>query len=173
MAYLSTNGGHVITTTQLSAPGLLPTTPHVVQHLENHHVNQTTFITQNKSARHQMFKGKLMGLGITEIVTGTIIMIIGIILISIAVYRFNIRDFSVAIGTPWWTGVLFIIAGSLAVAVETNPSHSLLIKYDGSYLSHMAIKCCKMQGDTLPPLEPEYNCIYVDDEHNYFQYQIR
>ncbi|XP_078057712.1 membrane-spanning 4-domains subfamily A member 8-like [Mustelus asterias] len=70
-----------------------------------------------------MFRGKLMGLGITQIVTGIIAVIIGIIEISVVVRGpFRISDFSVHIGTPWWTGLLFIIAGSLAVAVEKDPT---------------------------------------------------
>ncbi|XP_041034467.1 membrane-spanning 4-domains subfamily A member 4D-like isoform X1 [Carcharodon carcharias] len=125
MAYLSKGDGNVLAPGQFPPPQ--PLALQLVQHLGNGQVNQTTSttLTQN-NACVQAFKGKLMALGITEVVVACIIIIIGIIEISVVIYPLNYRDFSVIIGTPWWSGGLFIIAGSLAIAVEREPTHCMI-----------------------------------------------
>ncbi|XP_041035655.1 membrane-spanning 4-domains subfamily A member 4D-like [Carcharodon carcharias] len=127
MAYLSKNDGNVLAPDQLPPPQPLANIPQLLQNMGNSPLNQSisTILNQNNSGVQAMLKGKLKALGITEIVTGIITMMIGIIQISIMSDQY-VNNFSISIGTPWWTGVLFIIAGSLAVAVEKEPTHGMI-----------------------------------------------
>ncbi|XP_038671088.1 membrane-spanning 4-domains subfamily A member 8-like [Scyliorhinus canicula] len=102
-------------------PGL----PQSGQYLGNspHTQSITTMLNQNNSGVQEMLKGKLKALGITQIVTGTIAIIIGIIQIVLGGPACSI---SAVVGTPWWTGILFIIAGALAVAVEKEPTQCMI-----------------------------------------------
>ncbi|XP_078420483.1 membrane-spanning 4-domains subfamily A member 4D-like [Cetorhinus maximus] len=127
MAYLSKNYGNVLAPGQLPPPQALTNIPQLLQNMGNSPPNQSvsTILNQSNSGVQAMLKGKLKALGITEIVTGIIAIIIGIIEISITSDQY-VNNFSIIIGTPWWTGILFIIAGSLAVAVEKEPTHGLI-----------------------------------------------
>ncbi|XP_072329532.1 membrane-spanning 4-domains subfamily A member 8-like [Scyliorhinus torazame] len=121
MADMVKNGGNVF------APNQLPPAsgPQLVQYVENGPQIQpiAAVVNQNNSGVQEMLKGKLKALGITQIVTGTIAIIIGIIQITLGG---PICSFSAVAGTPWWTGILFIIAGALAVAVENEPTQSMI-----------------------------------------------
>ncbi|XP_067850653.1 membrane-spanning 4-domains subfamily A member 15-like [Heptranchias perlo] len=128
MASLSKNDGIVLAPNLLPPPQPLASAPEFIQHFENGQLNQGTYmatrVPQNNPGVQEMLKGKLKALGITEIVTGIIAVLIGTIQISSKPIRFS--GFSITVGTPWWTGVLFIIAGSLAVAVEKTPTQCLI-----------------------------------------------
>ncbi|XP_078057697.1 membrane-spanning 4-domains subfamily A member 4A-like [Mustelus asterias] len=125
MAGMLKADGDVLAPNQLPPPQ--PSGPQMVQYLQTGPLNQSiaAALNQNDSGVQEMLKGKLKALGITEIVTGIIAMIIGIIQIIIVSNR-NSTNFSVYGGTPWWTGILFVIAGSLAVAVEKEPTHCMI-----------------------------------------------
>ncbi|XP_066494832.1 membrane-spanning 4-domains subfamily A member 4D-like isoform X2 [Tiliqua scincoides] len=70
----------------------------------------------------KFYKGEPLALGITQILVGIITIVSGVVL--------NVADdfnfVYVAILTPYWTGVLFIISGSLSVAAARNPKPSLV-----------------------------------------------
>ncbi|XP_078420588.1 membrane-spanning 4-domains subfamily A member 4A-like [Cetorhinus maximus] len=121
MAYFSKNERNVYAQNQLPPQQLLPSCPEV-----NRPVNQTmvTTLTQNNAGVQEMLKGKLKALGISGIVTGIIVVLIGIVKISVDSNQYFIRELS--FGTPFWTRVPFIIAGSLTVAVEKDPTHGMI-----------------------------------------------
>ncbi|XP_078060726.1 membrane-spanning 4-domains subfamily A member 8-like [Mustelus asterias] len=125
MAGMLKADGDVLAPNQLPPPQ--SSGPQLVQYLQTGPLNQSIAATlnQNNSGLQEMLKGKLKALGITQIVTGIIAIITGIVQISVPRMH-SYLDMPVAIGTPWWTGVLFIIAGSLAVAVEKDPSHCMI-----------------------------------------------
>ncbi|XP_072428215.1 membrane-spanning 4-domains subfamily A member 15-like isoform X2 [Chiloscyllium punctatum] len=118
------NIGNNLTPNQLPPPQVLPSGPELVQYVENGPLNQTIakMLTQNSAGVQEMLKAKFKFLGATEIVTGIIAIIIGIMKMCIESGRNRYFDFALIIGTPWWTGVLFVTAGSLAVAVERIPT---------------------------------------------------
>uniref|UniRef100_UPI00398F04FA membrane-spanning 4-domains subfamily A member 4D-like n=1 Tax=Pristiophorus japonicus TaxID=55135 RepID=UPI00398F04FA len=123
MADLSKNAGLFLPTNHLPTLQPLPSPPGSMQYLENGQLNQNiaTIIAQNNSGVQAMLRGKLKALGITEIVTGIISIIIG----TVQVIRGPLNSFtafSLIGGTPWWTGVVFVIAESLAVAVDKSPT---------------------------------------------------
>ncbi|XP_048460486.1 membrane-spanning 4-domains subfamily A member 8-like [Rhincodon typus] len=113
---------------QLPPSQPLPNGSQLVQFVDNGQLNQitTTVHAQNNSRVQQMLKGKLKALGITEIVTGIIVIIIGIVPFSIAPRQFLSVIFSLIVGIPWWTGALFIVAGSFAIVVEKMPTHCMI-----------------------------------------------
>ncbi|XP_048398001.1 high affinity immunoglobulin epsilon receptor subunit beta-like isoform X2 [Stegostoma tigrinum] len=127
MADLLKNIGHTLTPNQLPRSQVLPSGPELVQYVENGPLNQTIakMLTQNSAGVQEMLKGKFKFLGATEIVTGIISIIIGIVKICIDSSQNHYFEFSLVIGTPWWTGILFVIAGSLALAVERAPTLSM------------------------------------------------
>ncbi|XP_038672833.1 membrane-spanning 4-domains subfamily A member 4A-like [Scyliorhinus canicula] len=101
----------------------LPNTPQV-----NNVLNQAMAATlaQNNAVGQNMLRGNLKALGITEIVTAIIILLIGIVKIGVNSNQHVPNKFSLIIGAPFWTAALFIIAGSLAVAVEREPTVPLI-----------------------------------------------
>ncbi|XP_067898849.1 membrane-spanning 4-domains subfamily A member 4A-like [Heterodontus francisci] len=125
MAYVVKNDRNVPVPIQLPPSQQFTSIPQLLQYVENGQLNQAiaTNLIQNDSGVQEMLKGKFKALGITEIVTGIISIIIGIVQFSIGVGSFA---FALLAGTPWWTGVLFIVAGSLAVAVERTPTHGMI-----------------------------------------------
>ncbi|XP_060690044.1 membrane-spanning 4-domains subfamily A member 18-like isoform X2 [Hemiscyllium ocellatum] len=122
------NIGNNLTPNQLPPPQVLPSGPELVQYVENGPLNQSIakMLTQNSAGVQEMLKAKFKFLGATEIVTGVIGMIIGIVKMCILSSRNRFYDFALVIGTPWWTGVLFVTAGSLALAVERIPTVSMI-----------------------------------------------
>ncbi|XP_067850997.1 membrane-spanning 4-domains subfamily A member 4D-like [Heptranchias perlo] len=129
MISLSKNDGIVLAPNQLPPPQLVASNPGLIQYVENGQLNQeiylATRIPQNNSGVAEMLKGNLKAQGITEIVTGIITMLVGTIQIISSSNPYG-ADYSIIAGTPCWTGVVFIIAGSLAVAVEKTPTHSMI-----------------------------------------------
>ncbi|GCB79943.1 hypothetical protein scyTo_0019631, partial [Scyliorhinus torazame] len=107
MADMVKNDGNVFAPNQLPPAQPQPSVPQLVQHLENGALHQSiaAMVNQNTAGVQEMLKGKLKALGITQIVTGIISIIIGIVQICIWQGRIDTNFFSVVIGTPWWTGV--------------------------------------------------------------------
>ncbi|XP_072329534.1 membrane-spanning 4-domains subfamily A member 4D-like [Scyliorhinus torazame] len=128
MAGMVKTDGNVFVPNQLPPAQPQPCGPQLVQHLENNPLHQSiaAMFNQNNAGVQEMLKGNLKALGITQIVTGIISIIIGIVQICILHSLTSIESISVIIGTPWWTGVLFIIAGALAVAAEKEPTHCMV-----------------------------------------------
>ncbi|XP_038673440.1 membrane-spanning 4-domains subfamily A member 4A-like [Scyliorhinus canicula] len=128
MAYLLRDGENVRPLNQFPPQWPLSCPHQWVQYLENGHVNETmaTTLNQDKSAVQKLLKGKLKALGITEIVTGTIIITVAIIQISIVTGQHREINISTRIGAPWWTGISLIISGILAALVQEQPSHCLI-----------------------------------------------
>ncbi|XP_072329851.1 membrane-spanning 4-domains subfamily A member 4D-like isoform X2 [Scyliorhinus torazame] len=128
MADMVKNDGNVFAPNQLPPAQPQPSGPQLVQHLENGALHQSiaAMVNQNTAGVQEMLKGKLKALGITQIVTGIISIIIGIVQICIWQGRIDTNFFSVVIGTPWWTGVPFIIAGALAVAAEKEQTQCVI-----------------------------------------------
>ncbi|XP_072329852.1 membrane-spanning 4-domains subfamily A member 4A-like [Scyliorhinus torazame] len=128
MAYLLRNGENVCPPNQFPPQWLLPCPRQCVQYLENGYVNETmaTTLNQDKSAVQKMLKGKLKALGITEVVTGIIIITAAIIQISIVTGQHQEMNISTRIGAPWWTGISLIISGILAALVQEQPSHFMI-----------------------------------------------
>ncbi|XP_072427936.1 membrane-spanning 4-domains subfamily A member 4D-like [Chiloscyllium punctatum] len=128
MADLSKNVQNGLTPNQLPSSQPLPNGPQLVQFVDNGQLNQIASAAhaENTSRVQQMLKGKLKALGITEIITGLIVIIIGIVKISMRSRRLWLSLFSLRFGTPWWTGALFIVAGSLAVVVEKMPTDCMI-----------------------------------------------
>uniref|UniRef100_UPI00398E9518 membrane-spanning 4-domains subfamily A member 8-like isoform X1 n=2 Tax=Pristiophorus japonicus TaxID=55135 RepID=UPI00398E9518 len=125
MADLNKNGGLALAPNQLPAPQPLPSILGMTQYLGNDQLIQymAANVVQNKAGVQEMLKGKFKALGITEIVTGIISIIIGTVQVSLDE---GYDAFSILSGAPWWNGVLFIIAGSLAVAVERSPTDCMI-----------------------------------------------
>ncbi|XP_058052437.1 membrane-spanning 4-domains subfamily A member 4A-like isoform X1 [Ahaetulla prasina] len=70
----------------------------------------------------KFFQGKPLALGITQIFIGIIGIIFGIILDVADVY---LMEYFI-IKMPYWSGILYIISGSLAVAAARNPKIPLV-----------------------------------------------
>ncbi|XP_072329847.1 membrane-spanning 4-domains subfamily A member 8-like [Scyliorhinus torazame] len=127
MADMVKNDGNVFAPNQLPPAQPQPSGPQMVQHLDNAPLHQSiaAMFNQNNAGVQEMLKGKLKALGITQIVTGIIVIIIAIVGISIVQVPYYMM-LSLEFGTPWWTGVLFIVAGALAVAVEKEPTYCMI-----------------------------------------------
>ncbi|XP_038671086.1 membrane-spanning 4-domains subfamily A member 8-like [Scyliorhinus canicula] len=119
--------GNVFVPNQLPLTQPLASGPQLIQHFENDPLHQSlaAVLNQNNSGVQEMLKGKFKALGITQIVTGIIAIIIAIVGISILKVP-NYMMISLEFGTPWWTGVLFIVAGALAIAVEKEPTQCMI-----------------------------------------------
>uniref|UniRef100_UPI00398E5B61 membrane-spanning 4-domains subfamily A member 15-like n=1 Tax=Pristiophorus japonicus TaxID=55135 RepID=UPI00398E5B61 len=129
MAYLTKNDGIVLAPAYLPESQPLPSAPGLMPYLENRQLNQCMAprVAENNSGVQSMFNGKLKGLGITEILTGIISIIIGTVQVIRAANSFYpYVGISIVVGTPWWSGVAFVIAGSLAVAVEKSPTDCMV-----------------------------------------------
>ncbi|XP_048460791.1 membrane-spanning 4-domains subfamily A member 4A-like isoform X1 [Rhincodon typus] len=168
MADLLKNIGHTLTPNQLPRSQVLPSGPELVQYVENGPLNQTIakMLTQNSAGVQEMLKGKFKFLGATEIVTGIISIIIGIVKMCIDSSRNRYFEFSLVIGTPWWTGVLFVIAGSLALAVEKAPTLPMI---RGCISAHVisAISCLPATIIYAISIAIQPNCFYSDSCSNY------
>ncbi|XP_067399059.1 membrane-spanning 4-domains subfamily A member 8-like [Emydura macquarii macquarii] len=70
----------------------------------------------------KLYQGEPLALGITQILTGVVQVAFGIILILVD----NTWIAVTHLGTPIWTGMLYIISGSLCVAAAKNPKISLV-----------------------------------------------
>lgn len=70
----------------------------------------------------KFFQGEPLALGITQILTGIVQVAFGTILILAD----NHYLFAIQVGTPLWTGMLYIISGSLCVEASKNPKISLM-----------------------------------------------
>ncbi|XP_072329857.1 membrane-spanning 4-domains subfamily A member 4D-like isoform X3 [Scyliorhinus torazame] len=127
MADMVKNDGNDFVPNQLPPAQPQPSAPQMVQHLDNAPLHQSiaAMFNQNNAGVQEMLKGKLKALGIIQIVTGIISIIIGILLVTSVRILYYI-EMSTLIGTPWWTGVLFIVAGALAVAVEKEPTQCMI-----------------------------------------------
>ncbi|XP_059506822.1 membrane-spanning 4-domains subfamily A member 8-like [Stegostoma tigrinum] len=128
MTDLPKNVENSLAPNQLPPSQPLPNGSQLEQFVDNVQLNQITTAAraQNNSHVPQMLKGKFKALGITEIVTGILVIIIGIVPFGIAPGQFFSIIFSLIVGTPWWTGALFIVAGSFAVVVEKMPTHCMV-----------------------------------------------
>nr|XP_056703266.1 membrane-spanning 4-domains subfamily A member 4A-like [Euleptes europaea] len=72
----------------------------------------------------KLYKGEPMALGITQILIGILEFVFGLV-IAVAEYNaFYTRQEHLK--TPYWTGILYIISGSLSVAVARNPKIPLV-----------------------------------------------
>lgn len=72
----------------------------------------------------KFYKGEPNALGVTQIMTGVIHILLGIILTaSISSYY---PPSIVITGYPFWSGILYIISGSLSVATSCNPNLRLV-----------------------------------------------
>ncbi|XP_048460792.1 uncharacterized protein LOC109928481 isoform X2 [Rhincodon typus] len=149
MADLLKNIGHTLTPNQLPRSQVLPSGPELVQYVENGPLNQTIakMLTQNSAGVQEMLKGKFKFLGATEIVTGIISIIIGIVKMCIDSSRNRYFEFSLVIGTPWWTGVL--IRGCISAHVIS------------------AISCLPATIIYAISIAIQPNCFYSDSCSNY------
>ncbi|XP_038671083.1 membrane-spanning 4-domains subfamily A member 4A-like [Scyliorhinus canicula] len=163
MADMVKNDGNVFVPNQLPPAQPQPSGPQLVQHLENGPLHQSiaAMFDQNNSGVQEMRKGKLKALGITQIVTGQIAIIIGIVQIRMVQSEYYTNNFSVVIGTPWWTGAFFIIAGALAVAVEKEPTHSMIRGCLGMNIIS-AISCLPAIVAYTINISIPYRCYYVN-----------
>ncbi|KAM9114268.1 membrane-spanning 4-domains subfamily A member 4A-like isoform 1-T1 [Pangshura tecta] len=69
----------------------------------------------------KFYQGEPLALGITQIFTGIVQVAFGIVLILV-----NVHQLIVLTGTPFWTGILYIISGVICVAAAKNPKISLV-----------------------------------------------
>ncbi|XP_061452983.1 membrane-spanning 4-domains subfamily A member 15-like isoform X2 [Rhineura floridana] len=65
----------------------------------------------------KFYRGQPLALGITQILIGMMQIAFGIPISIAAVYRIDYF----AVMVPYWTGILYIISGSLSVAAARNP----------------------------------------------------
>ncbi|XP_066495122.1 membrane-spanning 4-domains subfamily A member 4A-like [Tiliqua scincoides] len=72
----------------------------------------------------KFYRGEPLALGITQILTGIIGIAFGAVL-NLA-YDHKFRFYYVIALAPYWTGALYIISGSLAVAAARNPKTPLM-----------------------------------------------
>ncbi|XP_072329856.1 membrane-spanning 4-domains subfamily A member 4A-like isoform X2 [Scyliorhinus torazame] len=116
MADMVKNDGNDFVPNQLPPAQPQPSAPQMVQHLDNAPLHQSiaAMFNQNNAGVQEMLKGKLKALGIIQIVTGIISIIIGILLVTSVRILYYI-EMSTLIGTPWWTGVL--IKGCLSTNI--------------------------------------------------------
>ncbi|XP_030076983.1 membrane-spanning 4-domains subfamily A member 4A [Microcaecilia unicolor] len=70
----------------------------------------------------KFYQGEPKALGVTQILTGVIQILFGIIL-GIHSRRHEVIIFT---GTPFWSGILYIISGSLSIAASCNPAIRLV-----------------------------------------------
>ncbi|XP_054855763.1 membrane-spanning 4-domains subfamily A member 15-like isoform X2 [Eublepharis macularius] len=71
----------------------------------------------------RFYKGEPMALGITQLLTGVLEIAFGTVLSLLNSHHFDAIDCQ----TPHWTGIMYIISGSLSVAAAKNPK-ILLVK---------------------------------------------
>uniref|UniRef100_A0A8C8S6K6 Uncharacterized protein n=1 Tax=Pelusios castaneus TaxID=367368 RepID=A0A8C8S6K6_9SAUR len=71
----------------------------------------------------KLYQGEPLALGITQILTGIVQVVFGIILIKMHDLLYIV---AMNTGTPIWTGMLYIISGSLSVEAAKNPKISLV-----------------------------------------------
>ncbi|XP_072329845.1 membrane-spanning 4-domains subfamily A member 4A-like [Scyliorhinus torazame] len=163
MADIVKNDGNVFAPNQLPPAQPQPSGPQMVQRLDNAPLHQSiaAMFNQNNAGVQEMLKGKLKALGITQIVTGQIAIIIGIVQIRMVQGQYHINNFSVIIGTPWWTGALFIVAGALAIAVEREPTHSMIRGCLGMNIIS-AISCVPAIVAYTLNISIPYHCYHVD-----------
>ncbi|KAK1151555.1 membrane-spanning 4-domains subfamily A member 4D-like isoform X1 [Acipenser oxyrinchus oxyrinchus] len=84
------------------------------------HVVPSSALCQLSEKLKRFLKGEPRPLGTVQILIGVISIMFGGVL---SVTPFSI---SAATGTPYWTGVLYIISGSLCVAADRTPKASLI-----------------------------------------------
>ncbi|XP_078508731.1 membrane-spanning 4-domains subfamily A member 4D-like [Lissotriton helveticus] len=74
----------------------------------------------------KFYKGEPMVLGVSQILNGIIQIVFGIVCdFGTGGYRYSYFPLFVT-GVPYWSGLLFIVSGSLSVATANNPKISLL-----------------------------------------------
>ncbi|XP_059498795.1 membrane-spanning 4-domains subfamily A member 8-like [Stegostoma tigrinum] len=71
-------------------------------------------------AYERMLKGELKALGVTQIMVGIVCVMFGTPLLL------SLLSMTTIIGTPWWSGLLFIVSGSMSVATERQPGRCLV-----------------------------------------------
>ncbi|XP_005998396.1 membrane-spanning 4-domains subfamily A member 4A-like [Latimeria chalumnae] len=69
----------------------------------------------------KFLKGEPKALGVTQILTGIITIILGIILVCTP-----LCSFPALVGAPFWSGIFFITSGSLSVASANKPKVTLV-----------------------------------------------
>ncbi|TFJ96852.1 30S ribosomal protein S11 [Platysternon megacephalum] len=70
----------------------------------------------------KFYQGEPLALGITQILTGIVQVAFGIILILANDYQL----IAIHVGTPIWTGILYILSGLICVEAAKNPKISLV-----------------------------------------------
>ncbi|XP_065275984.1 membrane-spanning 4-domains subfamily A member 4A-like [Emys orbicularis] len=70
----------------------------------------------------KFYQGEPLALGITQILMGIVQVAFGIILILANGYQIM----AIHVGTPFWTGILYILSGFICVAAAKNPKISLV-----------------------------------------------
>nr|XP_056703267.1 membrane-spanning 4-domains subfamily A member 4A-like [Euleptes europaea] len=73
----------------------------------------------------KLYKGEPMALGITQILIGILEFAFGLVRVM-AAYSNLYYHYASHFETPYWTGILYIISGSLSVAVAKNPKIPLV-----------------------------------------------
>ncbi|XP_029430237.1 membrane-spanning 4-domains subfamily A member 15-like isoform X2 [Rhinatrema bivittatum] len=80
----------------------------------------------------KFFRGEPKALGVTQILTGIIQILFGIILTAGVNERGFILPAIIFTGVPFWCGIMYIVSGSLSVAASRNPAIRLTTEYIGS-----------------------------------------
>ncbi|XP_029430235.1 membrane-spanning 4-domains subfamily A member 4A-like isoform X1 [Rhinatrema bivittatum] len=74
----------------------------------------------------KFFRGEPKALGVTQILTGIIQILFGIILTAGVNERGFILPAIIFTGVPFWCGIMYIVSGSLSVAASRNPAIRLI-----------------------------------------------
>ncbi|XP_062995718.1 membrane-spanning 4-domains subfamily A member 4D-like [Elgaria multicarinata webbii] len=93
-----------------------PVFPQVFQPLMNDKMNLS------KLRLKKFYEGEPLALGITQIFIGLIGIAFGLVMDHLEMFRTDYMDLT----TPYWTGILYVISGSLAVAAAMKPRRPLV-----------------------------------------------
>ncbi|XP_075046048.1 membrane-spanning 4-domains subfamily A member 4A-like [Mixophyes fleayi] len=90
------------------------------------------------------YQGEPEALGVTQIFVGITVIAFGFALTATWSFNYYIRDFMIATGVLFWSGIMYIISGSLSVAAATKPTlgkvrSSLVLNIISSVAAGLAI----------------------------------
>ncbi|KAK6467026.1 membrane-spanning 4-domains subfamily A member 4D-like isoform X1 [Huso huso] len=119
MATSVTTANGMVVVTQIYPQGTENTAPAPAAD-QRYHVVPSSALCQLSEKLKRFLKGEPRPLGTVQILIGVISIVFGVVL---AMTPFSI---SAATGAPYWTGVLYIISGSLCVAADRTPKASLI-----------------------------------------------